>query len=192
VRPSPQLRLVAAAAASAALVACHDVSDFSTASGGVFEGPITSASFVRAGLGASVRMCLSIDTTQLQVSPPASPGAVSTSDGLFTSTPLRGINQFWADPLSTFNFGEGRIQNVLYVATGNATDAAASGDVTVVISFMVGGNVEVRLLRGASGPPTASPASPAPDGAAPDSGAAGPPQVFGVFALSRQTGSCPF
>jgi hypothetical protein len=147
------------------------VSDFSTASGGFYEGSVTSADFVRAGLGPSVKMCLTIDTDQLQ----GSPGVVSTNDGLFHKTSLRSIPQFWQDPLSSFNFGEGRIQNVLYMASGSATDAGTSGDVTVVISFMVGGDVEVRLLR-----------------SAPGGASAGPPQIFGVFSLSRMTGSCPF
>jgi hypothetical protein len=162
--------------ASATLLACHDISSFSTASGGIYEGVITSADFVRAGLGTSVHMCVTIDTSQLQTTP----GSIWTDDGLFHETPLRPIPQFWQDPLSTFNFGEGRIENVLYVASGDATDAGLAGDVMVVVSFMIAGTLEVRLLRGA------------PGAAAGDSAAAGPPNLFGVFSLSRNPGSCPF
>jgi hypothetical protein len=165
--------------AALAMVACHDVSSFSTADGGSYEGPITNASFVRAGLGGSIRMCLTIDTSQLQ----GAPGTLSTNDGLFQKTPLRQIPQFWQDPLSTFNFGEGRIQNVLYVAHGNPPDGGPSseaGDIFVVVSFMTAGDIEVRLLRGA-------PASPG-SGSEP----AGPPSLFGVFALDRGNGSCPY
>jgi hypothetical protein len=163
-------------AASATLLACHDISSFSTASGGIYEGVITSASFVRAGLGTSVRMCVAIDTSQLQTAP----GAISTDDGLFHETPLRPIPQFWQDPLSTFNFGEGRIENALYVASGSAVDAGLAGDVVVVLSFMIAGTIEVRLLRGAP-PMTVT-------GVA----TAGPPNLFGVFSLIRNPGSCPF
>jgi hypothetical protein len=163
------------AAVLASLLACHDISDFSTASGGVYEGVITSADFVRTGLGAAVRMCVEVDTSQLQTSP----GSISTDDGLFAGTPLRAIPQYWNDPLSTFNFGDGRIQNVLYVASGNRTDAGLAGDVIVVLSFMISGNVEVRLLRGAPATAAVGPAS-------------GPPNLFGVFLLSRNAGSCPF
>jgi hypothetical protein len=161
-----------------AMAACHDVSSFSTADGGSYEGPITSASFVRAGLGSSVRMCLTIDTSQLQ----GAHGVLSTNDGLFRNTPLRQIPQFWQDPLSSFNFGEGRIQNVLYVAHGNPPDggaAAEAGDVFVVVSFMTAGDIEVRLLRGAPGSPGAGAAS-------------GPPNLFGVFPLDRGSSACPY
>jgi hypothetical protein len=177
---------IVAALSGASALACHDVSDFSTVNGGVYEGSITGASFVRTGIGETVKMCLTIDANNLQS---ASPGSVSTSDGLFHSTRLRSIPQVWSDPLSTLSFGEGRIQNVLYVAYGNAGDggareggvaeATASGDVFVVVSFMVSGSVEVRLLRGA------------PD--APEAGVGvAPPQVFGVFTLSRKSGTCSF
>lgn len=157
------------------LMACRNIDGFSTASGGHYEGPIVGASFVRSGLGATVTMCLLIDTDHLQ----DTPGSISTDDGLFQMTTLRPIPQLWQDPLSTFNFGEGRIQNVLYAARGNASDASPEGDVMVVISFMVAGDIEVRLLRGA-------PLSPADSGAPAD-----PTNLFGVFALNRASGPCP-
>jgi hypothetical protein len=156
-------------------VACHDISSFSTASGGSYEGPIASASFVRAGLGMS-RMCLTIDTNHLQ----DAPGTLSTTDGLFHQTPLRSIPQIWQDPLSTLSFGEGRIQNAIYVARGNPVDRGEAGDVFVVVSFMDSGSIEVRLLRGAP--------------AAPDSGTSpgGPPSLFGVFTLNRASVACAY
>jgi hypothetical protein len=166
---------VAVFAAVASLgVACHDVSSFSTASGGSYEGPIASASFVRTGLGKS-RMCLTIDTNHLQ----DAPGAVSTDDGLFQKTPLRSIPQLWQDPLSTLSFGEGRIQNVVYMARGNAIGGHEAGDIFVVVSFMVAGDIEVRVLRGA--PATTD------GGSSP-----GLPSLFGVFTLSRASGACAY
>ncbi len=163
------------------LVACRDIEGFSTASGGHYEGTIVGASFVRAGLDATVRMCLLIDTDHLQ----DAPGSLSTDDGLFRTTSLRPIPQIWQDPLSTLNFGEGRVKNLVYVARGGAADPDRAGDVMVVVSLMVAGDVEVRLLRGA--PPSPADASPSPA----DAGAA-PEALFGVFALRRSSGSCPF
>jgi hypothetical protein len=165
-----------AASIVALCAGCHDLSSFSTVSGGAYEGPILASGFVRAGLSASSRMCLTIDTAHLQ----DDPGMVSTKDGLFHATALRTIPQLWQDPLSTLNFGEGRIQNAIYVARGNAIEDAPGGDVVVVVSFMSAGDIEVRLLRGA--PP------------APDSGPepSGPPNLFGVFTLDRTDAGCPY
>jgi len=158
------------------LLACRDIEGFSTASGGHYEGTIVGASFVRTGLGATVKMCLLIDTDHLE----DAPGSISTDDGTFRATSLRPIPQVWQDPLSTFSFGEGRIKNVLYVARSDVSDASPAGDVMVVVSFMMAGDIEVRLLRGA-------PSSPTEDG-----GSGGPTNVFGVFALSRASGPCSF
>jgi hypothetical protein len=157
-------------------MACRDLDGFSTASGGHYEGPIVGASFVRTGLGATDKMCLLLDTDHLE----DSPGTISTDDGFLRATSLRPVPQLWQDPLSTFNFGEGRIKNMLYVARGAASDAGPAGDVVVVLSLMVSGDIEVRLLRGA---PVASGENETP---------AGPTNVFGVFALSRSSGSCSF
>jgi hypothetical protein len=181
-------RARASAMLAASLLACHDLSSFASGSGGYYEGPVVGAGFVKTGLGDS-RMCLTVDTTQLQTAP----GAISTNDGLFHRTPLRPIPQLWQDPLSTLTFGEGRIQNALYVARGAPqSDGAAGaeagptgpggqgGDVFVVISFMVAGDIEVRLLRGA--PPMAGD----------EDAGSGPPDLFGVFVLSRGTGTCPY
>jgi hypothetical protein len=166
----------AAVACCISLVACRNISGFSTASGGHYEGAIVGASFVRTGLASTVRLCLLIDTDHLQ----DTPGSVSTDDGLFRTTSLRPIPQLWQDPLSTLNFGEGRIRNLIYVARGASSDAGPAGDVMVVLSLMDAGDIEVRLLRGAP----SSPADAAP--------LVGPQDLFGVFALNRASGSCPF
>jgi len=156
------------------VVGCQDLSSYSTTSQQQYAGCVVPADFVLAGVGSTTELCLTLDTSQLQTAP----GVVSTSDGRFRSTPLRAIPQLWSDPLSTFNFGEGRTKNLLYVATPNA-DAGPPGDVTVVVSLMTGGGVEVRLLRGA---PPAAP----PDAAPPaDAG-----NIFAVFPLRLRTGGC--
>jgi hypothetical protein len=120
-------------------------------------------------------MCLVLDAEHLQ----DSPGTLTTSDGRFRATTLRPIPQIWHDPLSTLSFGDGRRQNLVYMAT----PLAASGDtqdVMVVLSLMTEGGVEIRIVRGA----------PESDAGAPDAG--NPPPLFGVFTLDRREGSCSF
>jgi hypothetical protein len=150
---------------------CRDVTRFSS-SGDHFEGTVITGSFVRAGLDSQVRLCLVLDASDLQ----GTPGTVTSSDGRFSATPLRPIPQLWNDPLSTLTFGEGRVQNLMYVLTP-APSVDALGDIVTVVSLMQSGDVEVRLLRSA----------PAIDGGA------GAAALFGVFApLSRVGGPCPF
>lgn len=161
----------------AASTGCHDVSNFSTA-GGHYDGPVIQADFVRAGVGSATMACLTIDADHLQ----DAPGAISTSDGRFQAVPLRPIPQIWHDPLSTLSFGEGRLRNLLYVATASVSFGDGQGDdVLVVVSLMQAGDVEVRLIRGAPNLPTEG-------GPAPSAGSS----VFAVFDLTRKSGSCSY
>ena len=164
-------------AALAALAGCRDLSGFTT-HGDSYQGAVVDAPFVLAGIdGGSTSLCLTLDTDHLQ----DSPGVLSTSDGRFHATPLRSIPQIWQDPLSTFQFGEGRVKNLLYVvrATSPFTDGNGN-DVLAVLSLMQSGDIEVRLIRGA-------PNAPADAGASP-----GMQNVFAIFDLTRQTGPCSF
>lgn len=156
-----------------ALAACKDVSSYSTGSDH-YEGTIVPADFLRAGIDPSVVMCLTLDTTRLQ----EGPGVITSSDGRFQRTPLRPMPQIWHDSLSTLSFGDGRVQNLVYVASESACDAGTcGGDDWVVVSLMQGGGVEARVMRGAPG--------------APDAGASSP-SLFAVFTLSRASGACPY
>jgi hypothetical protein len=165
---------------------CRDLSRFSTG-GDRFEGTVVAGAFVRSGVAVGTKMCLTLDTDHLQ----DAPGAISSDDGRFASTPLRPIPQLWQDPLSTFSFGEGREKNLLYVASPTDADGGDAGDLYVVVSLMTSGGVEVRLLRGAPPAPVASvdagdaaDAGPPPDSATPN--------VFAVFTLGREPGPCDF
>ncbi len=131
-----------------------------------------NAGFVLAGILPNTTLCLTLDTDHLQ----DAPGAISTDDGLFKKVPLRPIPQIWQDPLSTLTFGEGRLKNLVYVATSGAGD-----DVFVVVSLMQSGHIEVRLLRGAPGLPDDS-------GATTTSGG----NLFAVFDLTRKEGPCSY
>ena len=76
---------------------------------------MVNAGFVLAGILPNTKLCLTLDTDHLQ----DAPGAISTDDGLFRKAPLRPIPQIWHDPLSTLTFGEGRLKNLVYVATSS-------------------------------------------------------------------------
>jgi hypothetical protein len=160
------------AVAALALVACRDVSGFSTTDGDSYEGAVVSADFVLSGTKADARLCMTIDTDHLQ----DVPGFLSTSDGLFAHAPFRPIPQLWHDPLSTLSFGEGRLKNLLYVVSASTGD-----DVFAVVSLMQSGNVEVRLLRGAPAPAPGDGGPPMPGG-----------NLFAVFGLSRQERPCSY
>ena len=166
-QPRRATRLLLATVFAIPLLGCHDLSDFATGSDR-YEGAVIKASFVRTGFGEDVRLCLSLDVDHLQ----DAPGTLKTSDGLLGGAPLRPIPQLWHDPLSLLSFGEGRLKNLMYVAR------SSTGDLMAVVSLMASGNVEVRLLRGVSGPPAGSAGEPEP--------------VFGVFPLERRQGPCSF
>jgi hypothetical protein len=169
--------MTAAAFASMLVMGCRDTTRFSSR-GDRFEGSVVKGSFVRSGVGEEVKMCLTLDTDRLQ----DAPGFITTSDGRFRQAPLRPIPQIWHDPLSTLNFGDGRVQNLVYAASPLSNDAgeAEAQDVMVIVSLMQSDHIEVRVLRGApqsdAGPPPLGTAS----------------ALFGVFNLDRQPGPCAF
>jgi hypothetical protein len=165
----------------AVLVAgCRDLSGFST-HGDRYEGSVVNAAFVLAVSGSvpmGTRMCLTLDTDHLQDQKPG-PGAIWTSDRRFQAASLRSIPEIWHDPLSTLTFGEGRLKNLVYVASATTPFTDGNGpDVFVFISLMQSGDIEVRLLRGAP--------------FLPDSGAPAEDYVFAIFDLTRQSGSCSY
>jgi hypothetical protein len=161
-----------------ATTACRDVSRFSS-KGDRFEGTVVKGNFVRSGVVEDARICLTLDTDHLQ----DAPGTITTSDGRFRSTPLRPIPQIWHDPLSTFTFGDGRVQNLVYAAAplvlGDAGVAEAQ-DVMVIVSLMQANHIEVRFMRGA----------PQTDAGPPPPGVGN--AVFAVFNLDRESGPCAF
>lgn len=181
--PGWPARLAVMVTCAAGAAACRDLSGFSTAKGGSYEGTIIGADFIRAGIpattdgGAATRMCLTLDTDHLQ----DAPGALSLSDGLFQRTPMRTIPQVWEDPLSTLAFGEGRVKNLVYVVTASTPLADGGTDVFAVVSLMQSGNIEVRLLHGAPRL-TQDGGAPLPDGG----------NLFAVFTLQRASTSCSY
>jgi hypothetical protein len=172
-----RIRLLGSATLGASLAllgaGCRDLQRFSTGNDH-FEGGITKGSFARAGFTDDVRICLTLDADNLQ----DTPGAVSSTDGRFRRTPLRPIPQLSHDPLSTLDFGQGRLKNLVY-ALSPAVDAGGPEDVLAVVSLMDSNDVEVRLLRGAPQPTDAEAAQASPN-------------MFGIFRLQRARGPCSF
>jgi hypothetical protein len=159
------------------VAACRDLSGFNS-NGGSYQGAVVDAPFVLAGVdGGSTSMCLTIDTSQLQ----QSPGTLSTSDGRFHAAPIRSIPQIWQDPLSTLQFGEGRLKNMMYMTRASTPFADGEGnDVLTVISLMQSGDIEVRLIRGA--PETTD-----------EGGISSTMQnVFAIFDLTKQSSPCSY
>ena len=173
----PKSCAVALGAITLGLTGCRDLSSFSSG-GDSYAGPVVQATFVLAGMDPSTSLCMTIDTDHLQ----DGPGALSTSDGRFATVPLRPIPQVWQDPLSTFTFGEGRLKNLMYVATASTPFSDGNGnDVFVVVSLMQSGGIEVRLIRGAPGLAVDG-------GSATTTGG----NLFAVFDLTRQSGPCSY
>ncbi len=152
---------------------CRDLSRFSTSGGGSYQGAIATGAFVRSGFPGDTKVCLTLDTDHLQ----DSPGVISTSDGRFRAEPLRPIPELFHDPLSTLNFGEGRVKNFVYVARPNG-DGNDKSDATVVVSLLQSSDIEVRMFRSAP-----------MDG---DGGTEAASRLFGVFALTKGDQSCSF
>jgi hypothetical protein len=145
------------------LVSCRDATDY-TNNGDHYEGAIAGGSFVRAGFASTVRACLTLDGSRMQ----EAPGTLQLSDGsIVTSTPLRPVPQTFHDPIATLRFGTDREQNYLYVAS-----MKDGTDITVVLSLLTGGGVELRLMRGAPG--------------------SKPEPLFGLFPLKKEPGACSF
>jgi hypothetical protein len=150
---------------------CNDVGRFSNA-GDHYAGAIVAGGDVLQGFDAGAGLCLVLDANHLQ----DAPGTLSSNDHRFRNAPLRPIPKIWHDPLSTLSFGEGRVQNLVYVVAPLA-DADSFGDIYAVLSLMQSGAVEVRLLRGA---PTI------------DGGDGADNILFGVFSLTRAAGPCSY
>jgi hypothetical protein len=169
------IRLAALVPLLVALAGCRDVARFSTAPGESYCGGIVEGPFVRTGFGPGTRMRMTLDADALA----ERPGVVATSDGLLQDQPLRAIPELSHDPLSTLQFGEGHVRDLVLAV--DPTDPAAGPTLLAVVSLLHDGDAEVRLLRGAPPPPDAR-AVPAVNGA----------PVFGVFPLRREAGRCGF
>lgn len=158
------------------LLGCTDNARWSSEPGESWCGTVTAATFVRAGMPENTSLRLELDAERLQ----SAPGRIWTtpfaSGEKLTSAELRVIPQMLHDPLSTLNFGEGRVKNAMAIVDLPSVDPARPAtQLLVVVSLLQSGEVEVRLIRGAS-PGTATTTDVS--------------QLFGVFKLERKKGDC--
>ncbi len=144
----------AAALASLAVVSCRDLEGFSTTGDESYEGVVVPAYELRRAVAPALdpgtTMRLTLDVARLQSNVPGEAGMMTTTDGLFSATPLLPIEPLWHDTLSGLTFPEGRLRSVLYYvrASDSAPAPYAGVNVLAVISLMVDGSVEVRLIGG--------------------------------------------
>lgn len=144
---------------------CNDLTRYSTAAGESWCGSVVDASFIRSGLVSGTRLRLTFDAQLL-----------TTSPGVLWMDPLPDGSQIQAvslvqpatlqnDPLAFVSFGQGRVRNVILLTRG------ASHPLTVVVSLMQDGGMQVRVLA-----PGADESS----------------EVFGLFTMTKQLGTCGF
>ncbi len=161
---------------SVLLLGCADNARWSSEPGESWCGTVTAASFVRAGMPEATSLRLELDAERLQSAPGRIWTTPFTSGEKLTSSELRVIPQMLHDPLSTLNFGEGRVKNAMAIVDLPSVDPARPAtQLLVVLSLLQSGDVEARLIRGAS-PGTATTTEVA--------------QLFGVFKLERKKGDC--
>lgn len=158
---------------AALLTGCKDTDRFVTRPGESWQGSVVKGTFVRSGIAESATMCLQLDVDHLKDTPGSITLSDATSPEPLVARSLRPIPQLWHDPLSTLSFGQGRLQNLMYMVAM----PDGGGDLTVFVSLMESGDIEVRLVRGAPGPSDVAPAGTAP--------------IFGIFLLHKQDSGCP-
>jgi len=176
VTPGRFVLLGALVACLPALPGCRELEGFSTASGEIYRGTIVPADDIRRGvdvdgdevddiLGPETSMEMTLRVEEFQTSNVA---RVTTSDGLLFDAPLLSIDASWHDTLSGLNFPSGRLRSGLYFvrASPDAPGELAGAELVVVLSLMVDGSVEMRLISGAD-------------------------RLYGLFRLRKVSGSLP-
>lgn len=139
-------------------IGCRELESFSTGADQEYRGTIVNAEHLRRGddttvpaiLAPETTMTLTLDVGRLQSDVAGGAGSVTTSDGLLTAASLLPIGKLWNDTLSGLTFPEGRLRSVLYFvrAADSAPAPHAGALILLVLSLMVDGSVEVRLIGG--------------------------------------------
>jgi len=140
------------------LSGCRELEGFSTHTGEVYRGTIVPADPIRNGLdvdGDGVDDVLGPETTiemtlQVEAFQSSDVARVTTSDGLLVDAPLESVEQLWHDTLSGLTFPAGRLRSGLYFvrAAAGAPGGLAGLEIPAVLSLMVDGSVELRLISG--------------------------------------------
>ena len=150
--------LAPTAAVLCGAVGCRELEGFSTQTGEIYRGAIVSADPIRTGidvdgdttddvLGPETEIEMSLRVEAFQSSDVAS---VTTSDGLLTDAPLESIEPLWHDTLSGLTFPAGRLRSGLYFvrAAPDAPGGLAGLEIPALLSLMIDGSVELRLISG--------------------------------------------
>ncbi len=151
---------------------CRELEGFSTGPGEEYRGTIVASQGVtvdggpteidpiRRGidldgdgrddvLGPDTAMEMTLRVEEFQTSEVA---RATTSDGLLQDAPFQSIEALWNDTLSGFTFPSGRLRSGMYfvAASPSAPGGLAGAELLAVLSLMVDGSVEVRLILGAN------------------------------------------
>jgi hypothetical protein len=134
------MRILTAALALTALVACNDVREFA----GTWQGArVGDAPELRAGVAEDA-------TATLEISGIDKHGLAGTLsvDGLVDAAPVASVEGAEADVLAGMSFAGSPLR--VYLAFAAASDGG--GDVLAVIALFDGDRIEIRLLRGGPTP----------------------------------------
>lgn len=136
---------------------CADLSDYQLEAdeaycGAMVSAPVFHSGFVPDGAPPALRLRLHLDVDALTTNP----GSVTSDDSehglckdsakpLFDEAPLRAIPEVLHDPISTLEFGQGRVHTFFaYV------DSTCQGTMLAVVSLMKNKTVEMRLFKPAA------------------------------------------
>jgi len=149
---------------------CRELEGFSTAPGEVYRGSIVASHGVTVDGGETdidpirdgdvdgdtVDDALFPDTTmeltlRVEEFQTSNVARATTSDGLLVDAQFQSVEKLWNDTLSGFSFPSGRLRSGMYFVQASASAPAglAGMEILAVLSLMVDGSVEVRLISGA-------------------------------------------
>jgi hypothetical protein len=153
---APRLRLFSLGACLCG-VGCTDLSDYQLEDneaycGQMVSAPVFQSGFLPEGVPPSLRLRLHLDVDALTTLP----GSLTSDDSdfglceaskrpLFDEAPLRAIPEVLHDPISTLDFGQGRVHTFFAY-----TDSTCQGTMLSVVSLMKNKDVEVRLFKPAA------------------------------------------
>jgi len=153
---APRLGLCSLGVCSFAL-GCTDLSDYELEAdeaycGSMVSAPVFQSGFLPEGVPPTLRLRLHLDVDALTTLPgkltsdDRADGLCKDSDQpLFDEAPLRAIPEVLHDPISTLEFGQGRVHTFFAYA-----DSTCQGTMLSVISLMKNKDVEVRLFKPAA------------------------------------------
>jgi len=139
---------------AAAQCACEDLDSFSTGEGEIYRGEVLGSDFVLCGFAAGTRLEMTFDVSlAMGDETHVGPGTITTvppagEDVMFENADLVPVGSIIHDQLSAFDFPTGRLKNYLFFA--DASGPLAGRQALVIVSLLSDGDVEARIIMGAS------------------------------------------